>query len=324
VRSAGMTSSRSRRRSRGFSRGRPATSRKRLWLAGCIVTAAAIAVLAAVALYPTTPANAAAAALPSAVAKTFPLGIGGVRANRDGTFTLWVMNTQTENLVVNGTNVFSADDVVLGGRPGSTLKIVKGTYCSVTSATSDNAIECLPAIAPKQLVPVVTFKASAGYELDASSTIELSSASEATAAVNARIPASARTATAIRAYLSRVFQAGHRQSTVVRVTAGRPVENGFILSPKSVRHGWVTFVATNRGNRYHSFAVCPNGGLVNQCSASQNGVTVSGEVNGTGSLAPGGTAYFTMDLPTPGTYEYLSDVIGQAQHGAKGDLTVSR
>ena len=45
------------------------------------------------------------------------------------------------------------------------------------------------------------------------------------------------------------------KTTVVTVTAGKPSENAFQVSPKSVKHGTLIFKVTNLGKHSHSFQI---------------------------------------------------------------------
>ena len=106
-----------------------------------------------------------------------------------------------------------------------------------------------------------------------------------------------------------------KQATTVTVTAGKPTEFGFVLSPKTVHHGAVTFEVTNRGTVPHDFKICasPKGGNANACA---------GKV--TKLLSVGGSATLTYTFETKGTYEYLCTVPGHAAAGMKGRLRVTR
>ena len=56
-----------------------------------------------------------------------------------------------------------------------------------------------------------------------------------------------------------VFVAGSasagRPATVVQVTAGKPTEDQFIVSPKAVPHGTVLFEVVNKGHKVHGFTI---------------------------------------------------------------------
>jgi len=262
----------------------------------------------------------AIAALPPAVSSTFPLGIAGLATNADGTHTLWVLDTQQRKVVVDGSSIFAVTDLIFTPRTGGRTTIRPGSYCSQTEGAS-GPIECLPTIQPGGLAPVLTFESSKPYSVGAGATVELNSPSEVTVAPLLALPRGARTPAAVRRFLVQASERLHRSSTTVFVTAGKPRENGFTLSSSVVPAGWITFVVTNRGAKYHGFQLCPNSGLANECKATIGGASVFPEIDDTGSLAPGRSAYFTAHLE-PGRYEYLSDVIGQPAKGAKGQIRV--
>jgi len=268
--------------------------------------------------------------VPSSVTSTFPLGVTGLVRNRDGSTTLWVLNAQSKRLVLDGSSIFSIIDVVFSGKPGYVFKLRSGANCSVAANDAGgSSIECLPDIEPHQLLPVATFTSNRPYPLGATSTVELNSSAEVTDAVNVSIPRDAVTDAAIQRYLGDYFRTLHLVSTVEEVTSGEPTENAYVLSPKTVPLGWVTFVVTNRGHKQHSFEVCPTsglvkgGGLLNQCLASSEGASYADEYDDTGPLLPGQSTFFTMRFSSPGLYEYLSDIVGQPAHGAKADLKVT-
>lgn len=266
------------------------------------------------------------ASLPAAVKNSFPLGVSGLATNKDGSRTLWVLNTQRQRVVVAGTSIFSIIDVVFRGSAGHKLEIASGRNCSVMPATDaggGSSIECLPAVEPNRLVPVVTFRSSPPSPSAASPLVELNSSSRITVAPNVALPATARTPAAIRTFLARYVATLRVRSTIVYVTAGKPTENAFTFSTKKLPRGWVTFVVTNRGRQHHAFVVCPNGGLLDNCLASSGGASYAQEYDNTGALAQRQTGFFTMNFPSPGSYEYLSDLPGQAAAGAKGDLVVT-
>jgi uncharacterized cupredoxin-like copper-binding protein len=114
------------------------------------------------------------------------------------------------------------------------------------------------------------------------------------------------------ASLTAIAAAAERVSTV-DVTAGKPTEFGFQLSPPTVRHGAVAFRVTNEGAISHTFKICagPNGGTANSCS---------GRV--TSLLMPGASATMTYTFKVKGSYEYMCTVPGHAAAGMKGRLKV--
>ena len=261
------------------------------------------------------------------MAKTFPLGVSGLTTNADGSHTLWVLNTQKERLVVNNTDVLAVIDVIRRSPPGYKLKLRSGQNCSISPSSdgvAGDTLECLPHLNPNAVVPVATFTSNRRLSGGGGSTIELNSPSSITVAPEIALPKSARTPGAIRQTLEGYYASLGRRSSVVHVTAGKPVENAFTVSAKSVPRGWVTFVVTNRGRKDHAFVVCPNGGLMNMCLATSSGASYAQEYDNTGSLVPGQSGYFTMEFQSPGEYEYLSDIPGQAKNGAKGDLVVTK
>jgi uncharacterized cupredoxin-like copper-binding protein len=104
--------------------------------------------------------------------------------------------------------------------------------------------------------------------------------------------------------------------TTVNVTAGKPAEFGFIVSPKSVKHGVpVTFVVTNKGVLPHTFKIC----------SANNGTAAA--ISCTGKTTPQINAGKSASLPytfaKAGKYEYLCTIPGHAAGGMKGVLTVT-
>jgi uncharacterized cupredoxin-like copper-binding protein len=92
-----------------------------------------------------------------------------------------------------------------------------------------------------------------------------------------------------------------RKAPVVKVVAGQPTEFEYVVSPKSVPHGPVTFAVTNAGTRSHSFSI--------------KGKRVV--------VAPGQTARMTVTLANAGTYLYFCAIAGHAAAGMKGGLKVT-
>jgi uncharacterized cupredoxin-like copper-binding protein len=105
---------------------------------------------------------------------------------------------------------------------------------------------------------------------------------------------------------------GRPAVTKVTVTAGKPTEFGFALSPKSIPAGKVTFTVKNAGTVAHDFKLCssPSGGTADTCA---------GKV--TKLIDPGASAALTLTL-AKGRYEYLCTVPTHAAAGMKGVLTV--
>ena len=99
-------------------------------------------------------------------------------------------------------------------------------------------------------------------------------------------------------------------ATVIKVTAGKPREMAFTITPSKVSAGTVTFQVTNAGKVAHAFQVCssPLGGTASKCSGPKTAV-----------LAPGKTARLVAKLGI-GKHEYLDPVTGHA--AAKGTLVV--
>jgi uncharacterized cupredoxin-like copper-binding protein len=124
--------------------------------------------------------------------------------------------------------------------------------------------------------------------------------------------------TAVVAVLAWSLPASANQSAAraatVTVTAGKPSEFGFTLSPKKVAHGTVTFKVTNSGILPHDFKICASnkGGTANACTGKK-----------TATISPGSTKTLTVTLAKAGTYEYLCTVSGHAAAGMKGLLKVT-
>ena len=102
--------------------------------------------------------------------------------------------------------------------------------------------------------------------------------------------------------------------TTVNVTISKANEFAFKLSPKSVKHGSVTFKISNGGVLPHDFKLCSSnkGGTATACA---------GKV--TPLISGGATGTLTVNLAKAGKYEYLCTVPGHAAQGMKGILTVS-
>jgi plastocyanin len=94
--------------------------------------------------------------------------------------------------------------------------------------------------------------------------------------------------------------ASGRSLTTITVIAGKPRENAFTLSAKSVMIGNVTFKVVNRGKLKHSFTIV----------GSKTPV-----------LAPGRSATITVAIVDAGTYPFSSTVKGQS--AMRGTLTVT-
>jgi uncharacterized cupredoxin-like copper-binding protein len=104
------------------------------------------------------------------------------------------------------------------------------------------------------------------------------------------------------------------KGTTVNVSITSVKEFSFTLSPKSVKHGSVTFKITNKGNLPHDFKLCSSnkGGTADTCA---------GKV--TPMINPTATGTLTVNITKPGKYEYMCTVSGHAAAGMKGILTVS-
>ena len=85
----------------------------------------------------------------------------------------------------------------------------------------------------------------------------------------------------------------------VKVTAK---DFSFVLSPKTVKHGRVTFVIRNAGQAPHDFAI-----------AGHHSKTIS----------PGKTTRLTVTLTKRGRYPYRCTVDSHAELGMKGVLRVT-
>ena len=103
--------------------------------------------------------------------------------------------------------------------------------------------------------------------------------------------------------------------TDVTVTAGKPHELSFTVSPALITAPTALFKVTNKGKLPHSFKVCTT------AATSDKGNSCTGVA--TAKLAPGQSTSLTVKLPRNGRYEYLSGVSSQAAAGMKGLVTVS-
>jgi uncharacterized cupredoxin-like copper-binding protein len=90
-------------------------------------------------------------------------------------------------------------------------------------------------------------------------------------------------------------------ATVITVTEGKPSEFKITLTKKTVRHGAVTFLVTNKGTIPHDFKIAGKK---------------------TKMLSPGKKASLTVVL-TKGKKLYMCTVTGHAAGGMKGTLTVT-
>src|SRR6266581_4589275 len=105
-----------------------------------------------------------------------------------------------------------------------------------------------------------------------------------------------------------------RAATTVNVSVGKASEFRFVLSPKTFRHGTVTFKFTNNGALGHDFAICTKATTkaANTCASK-----------GTAVVSAGGTATLKFTFLKAGTYEYLCKVAGHAAGGMKGLIKVT-
>jgi len=92
------------------------------------------------------------------------------------------------------------------------------------------------------------------------------------------------------------------KTSTVRVEAGKPSEVAFVLTPKSVPRGTVTFTVVNEGLRAHDF-------------------TIAGKK--TAIIGPGGSARLTVSLSKAKGYVYFCTIAGHAVAGMKGVLKVT-
>jgi uncharacterized cupredoxin-like copper-binding protein len=111
--------------------------------------------------------------------------------------------------------------------------------------------------------------------------------------------------------------AGLRASTLlsnVTVTAGKPSEFKFTLSPSTAKRGIIVFKITNRGALTHDFKLCSkaSSSLANSCTGRSSGM-----------ISPGKSATLRVSVLLKGAYEYLCTVPGHASFGMKGLLKVT-
>ena len=105
-----------------------------------------------------------------------------------------------------------------------------------------------------------------------------------------------------------------RAAATVTVTGGKPSEFRFTLSPKTFKHGTVTFKVTNRGALGHDFAICTKATTKAANTCANKGTAVVGS---------GGTATLKFTFAKAGTYEYICKVAGHAAAVMKGLMKVS-
>jgi len=113
------------------------------------------------------------------------------------------------------------------------------------------------------------------------------------------------------------------KATVVTVTAGKPAEFKFTVSPNSALpwavktpSGSVTFKVTNKGALPHNFKICTSP----TTSTSAKLITCNG--TSTKLLKPGQSTSLTIIFKQRGKYEFLCTVAGHAAAGMKGLIGV--
>ena len=94
---------------------------------------------------------------------------------------------------------------------------------------------------------------------------------------------------------------GASTASTVSVTAGKPTELRFVVLPKSVAKGAVTFKVVNKGTLVHDFKIAGKK---------------------TPRLAKGKSATLRVTFAKAGKYPYLCTLPGHAAGGMKGVLTV--
>jgi len=119
--------------------------------------------------------------------------------------------------------------------------------------------------------------------------------------VHARLLAAAALASLVAAVivLPATARSQHATAATVKVTAGKPSEFKFTLSTKTVAHGTVTFLVTNKGKITHNFKIAGKK---------------------TPNLAAGKSAKLVVKLVKAGKYTYECAVPGHAAAGMKGVL----
>lgn len=92
-----------------------------------------------------------------------------------------------------------------------------------------------------------------------------------------------------------------QSATGVAVTAGKPTEFKFVVTPKTVKKGVVTFKVANKGALAHDFKIAGKK---------------------TKQLAKGKSGTLRVTFAKAGKYAFLCTVAGHAAAGMKGVLTV--
>ena len=107
---------------------------------------------------------------------------------------------------------------------------------------------------------------------------------------------------------------GAKLLTNVTVTAGKPSEFHFIVSPSTAKRGVIVFKITNKGALPHDFTLCSKSGssLANSCRGRSSG-----------QISPGQSKTLRVSVLSKGTYEYLCSVPGHAAGGMKGLIKVT-
>jgi len=106
-----------------------------------------------------------------------------------------------------------------------------------------------------------------------------------------------------------------KKATIVKVSVTKTTEFHFVVVPKTVKHGLITFTITNNGTLPHDFELCTSnkGGTADKCVGKKVPALIS----------PGQTCKLTVNLTKAGTYEYLCTVPGHSAAGMKGILKVT-
>jgi len=120
---------------------------------------------------------------------------------------------------------------------------------------------------------------------------------------------------ALVAALPALAGSSSKKATIVKVSVTKTTEFHFVVVPKTVKHGLITFTITNNGNLPHDFELCSSnkGGTADKCVGKKIPALIS----------PGQTGKLTVNVTKPGLYEYLCTVPGHAAAGMKGILKVT-
>jgi uncharacterized cupredoxin-like copper-binding protein len=120
---------------------------------------------------------------------------------------------------------------------------------------------------------------------------------------------------ALIAAIPALAASGSHTATSIKVSINKTKEFAFTLSPKTAKHGAITFTVTNGGNLPHDFQLC------SKPSSSPSATTCTGKK--TALISPGASAKLTVVVAKAGTYEYMCTVPGHAAAGMKGLLKVT-